>query len=119
MIVAYLSQYIASAKGILFDQAFLIGAVLSSLILNLIARRYRKVRGYRNRWVAFSNRSIIWFFGVFFGALSDGLPTLVALVSQYPFLIAVTALFLLFVFMTIDLNKETEALVKHEFKPVQ
>jgi hypothetical protein len=115
--IAYRSHYIASAEGILFDELFLLGAVISSVILNLIARRSRKVRGSGNRWVTFSNHSIIWFFGVFFGALSDGLPTLVALISQYPELIIVAGFFLLFVFLTIDLNKETGELVKPKSKP--
>ncbi len=84
------------------------------MILNVIARR-PKIRSSGDRWVTFSNRSIIWAFGVFFGALAAGLPTLFGLISQYPYaVLAISAIFLVFVFETIYLNEETDELVKPE-----
>lgn len=117
VVVAYLSQYIASGKNLLFDQLFLSVVFASSLILNIIARHYRKVRGSGNRWVIFSNRSVLWFFAVFVGAISDGLPTLISLIFQYPELVGVVVLFLGLVFAIIDLSKETEEFVKVQPKP--
>jgi hypothetical protein len=112
VVVAYLSPYIASSNGVQFDTVFFSAAVVLSVILNIIAHRPR-IRSSSNRWVTFGNRSIIWAFGVFFGALAAGLPVLLGLIAQYPYaVVGISVIFLLFVFETIYLNKETDELVK-------
>ena len=110
--VAYFSDYVASGKNALANGIILSVLFATALILNMISRHSRRIRGSGNRWVIFSNSSVAWLLAAFFGALSGGLPTLVSLIFEFPVLLFVVGLFLGLVFALIDLSKETQDLVE-------
>jgi hypothetical protein len=110
--VAYFSDYVASGKNALANGIILSVLFAITLILNMISRHSRRIRGSRNRWVIFSNSSVAWLLAAFFGALSGGLTTLISLIFEFPVLLFVVGLFLGLVFALIDLSKETQDLVE-------
>jgi hypothetical protein len=110
--VAYFSDYVASGKNALANGIILSVLFAITLILNMISRHSRRIRGSGNRWVIFSNSSVAWLLAAFFGALSGGLTTLISLIFEFPVLLFVVGLFLGLVFALIDLSKETQDLVE-------
>src|SRR6266567_5446353 len=110
VVVAYLSLHITSAR-IPFDELYLGIVVVIIVVLDLIAH-HGKIRGSGNRWMIFGNSSVAWFFAVFIGAISGGLPALFSLVLEIPVLLFVAGIFLGFVFVTVDLSKHVEQVVK-------